>query len=560
MRFIPSRRTVLKTVIAVGIVALFSSGVGYWWIWSYCVATPPAVPENPPIMTAEITISEDGTRHLGDSFLRGADGIMRMKVVGDPYTRGVTIGRLSEEYIEAQEADFLENLSEHVPSKMAQWLLKVFITVRNKDLPKFIDIDHQLEIAGYVNSYEDRFAHIGPIYHRKLNYHAAHDIGHAVIDNPLVGCTSFAAWDDFTADGHLIMGRTFDFDIARSFDLNKIVYYVQPEKGHDFIYVAWPGMIGVVSGINDQKIAVTINAGHSDDTRTIGTPVALVVREVMQHSATLEDAIERIKKSTMFVNESFLIADGKTGTAVVVEKTPTRCEVRNPENSHIIAANHFLMPAFQNDTEHKEYIEQGTSTIRFARTKELLDQSKGHLSPKTAMNILRDRMVPGIDEPVMGNPAAINMLIATHAVVFDVTDGVIWVSASPHQLGKFIPFGFDDFENPAGKRIMDADPLIMDGSYTNFTRSLDLLEEGDELLKKKEYEEAMKKCDEANALNPNNYYTSFLQTRIAIEQKKWTDADGFAKKTQSWHIAYQNEREEMEALIKTIQKNIERSE
>ena len=74
-------------------------------------------------------------------------------------------------------------------------------------------------------------------------------------------------------------------------------------------------MMGVVSGINEARIAVSINAGHSDDATTIGTPVALVARDIMQYDSTLEEAIERIRESKMFVNESFLLADGKTGSA-----------------------------------------------------------------------------------------------------------------------------------------------------------------------------------------------------------------------------------------------------
>ena len=224
---------------------------------------------------------------------------------------------------------------------------------------------------------------------------------------------------DYTADGHLIMGRTFDFDVARSFDTNKVVYYVDPVKGHDFIFVAWPGMIGVVSGINEHKLAVTINAAHSDDSRTIGTPVALVVREIMQYAKTLEEAVDIIQESTTFVNESFLIADGKSGRAVVVEKSPRRCAVREPEGDRIISANHFMTTPYQGDDKHQAYLREGTSLIRYDRVEVLLEEAKGELTPERAVSIVRDRAIPNRDKLVFGNPASINMLLATHAVVLD---------------------------------------------------------------------------------------------------------------------------------------------
>ena len=118
--------------------------------------------------------------------------------------------------------------------------------------------------------------------------------------------------------------RNFDFNAGRCFDENKIVIYFEPDKGLKFISVAWPGMIGVVSGLNEAKIAVTINAANSSDSRKVGTPVSLVLRDVMQHASTIEEAVDIIAKSKVFVSDSYLIADGKTNRAVVLEKTPER--------------------------------------------------------------------------------------------------------------------------------------------------------------------------------------------------------------------------------------------
>ena len=531
---------------------LVAFAIFYWWISAFCIAQPPRLDRPMPIASQNITES-DGYTRIGKSYLRRKDGILRMVVEGDPYTRGFSIGALTKEYIEVQEEEFIAAVREHLPGRTAEWLLKVFITIRNRNLPDYISREHQLELYGYVSAYEDKFARIGPIYHRKLNYHAAHDIGHAIIDNPLVGCTSFAAGGDYTNDRHLIMGRTFDFDVARSFDINKVVYFVKPDTGLEFIYVAWPGMMGVVSGINAARIAVSINAGHSDDDATIGAPVALVARDIMQYDASLDEAIKRIRESKMFVNESFLLADGKTGQAIVVEKSPLRCVVRKAENNKIICANHFLSDTFQNDRKHKDYLKQGTSVVRFRRMEELVESFKGHLTPRDAAAILRDRAVPGRDKPAVGNPAAINMLIATHAVVFDVTDGVMWVSAGPHQLGAFVPFGLENFEAPEGKAIIPPDDLLTSGGYDRYLRSQDRLDNARRLLDDKRYEEAMEECNKAQQLNPTDYQIPALQSRIALNLKRKGDARRFIHRAQELHVAYGHERRELEEMLVEIE-------
>jgi len=547
----PKYSRILRGAASIVAVFLAACGIFFWWVWTFCVAQPPRISPLPPIVRENVVRSGDYLR-IGESFLREKDGILRAKLVGDPYTRGFSIGRLAQPYIESQEVEFVSAIREHVPNAAALWLLKVYVTIRNRHLPEFVSMDDQIELAGYVSAYEDKFAYIGPAFHRKLNYHAAHDIGHALIDNPLVGCTSFAAWGGHTTDGHLIMGRSFDFDVARSFDTNKVVYFIQPEKGLSFIYVAWPGMIGVVSGMNEARIAVTLNAGQSDDVRTIGTPVALVAREVMQNASSLEEAVAIIRDSTMFVSESFLLADGKSGRAIVVEKSPLRCEVRQPEGERIICANHFLSETFQKDKRQLDYLAEGTSTVRFDRMNTLVDSSRGKLSPEVAASILRDRVVPGHEGPVVGNPAAINMLAATHAVVFDVTDGVIWVSAAPHQLGQFVPFGLDDFEDPAGRAIIPADPMLSDGEYERYQQSQAQIDAARSLFKKGQLDTAIDACENARRLNPTDYQIYVLLAKIALKQGKTSAAADYVLQARGLHPAYGHERRELDELMKQI--------
>ncbi|HEX2616697.1 MAG TPA: hypothetical protein VHL57_04090, partial [Flavobacteriales bacterium] len=54
------------------------------------------------------------------------------------------------------------------------------------------------------------------------------------------------------------------------------------------------------------------------------------------------------------------------------------------------------------------------------------------------VRILRDRKGPNGEDIGMGDPAAINQLIAHHAVVFQPEKRLLWVSTWPYQMGAFV--------------------------------------------------------------------------------------------------------------------------
>ena len=67
--------------------------------------------------------------------------------------------------------------------------------------------EYRDEIYGISLSCTHEYDFIGTPYERQLNYHSAHDLGHAMQDYMLVGCSSFACWGENSADSSLIIGR-----------------------------------------------------------------------------------------------------------------------------------------------------------------------------------------------------------------------------------------------------------------------------------------------------------------------------------------------------------------
>lgn len=250
-------------------------------------------------------------------------GLYELYVAGKPLERGVIQGKLSKQLIIEQEVAFTDEIKRMIPSGRYLRFLKYVIGFMNRGLPDNVTDEYKQEIYGVSRAASDDFSWIGDKYERILSYHAAHDIGHALQNMMLVGCTSFGAWGDKTQGGRMLIGRNFDFWVGDKFAENKIVSFVKPDRGYAFASATWGGFIGVVSGMNDQGLTVTVNAAKSSIPFNAATPVSLVAREVLQYAATIDEAIAIAKKRKMFVSESFLVASAIDHKAVVIEKLRT---------------------------------------------------------------------------------------------------------------------------------------------------------------------------------------------------------------------------------------------
>src|SRR5690606_4714551 len=220
-------------------------------------------------------------------FRKSKSGLYEMYVEGAPFERGVINGKLSEELVKKQEDYFSEQINKMIPSTFYLHFLKYFIGWFNRNLPDHVTEEYKKEIYGVSRSASEGYRNIGTKYSRILNYHSAHDIGHALQNMMLVGCTSFGTWGSASQDSTMIIGRNFDFWVGDNFAKNKIVEFVNPSDGYKFMSITWGGFIGVVSGMNEKGLTVTINAAKSSIPSGSATPVSLVAREIIQYAQNI---------------------------------------------------------------------------------------------------------------------------------------------------------------------------------------------------------------------------------------------------------------------------------
>ena len=267
----------------------------------------------------QISETELHAEQVGDSLIICDDswlklnkyGIWELYVQGDPYTMGLKNGRLTKKLVHYQEEAFVEQIGQLVPSRTYLQFLRVFLGWFNRDLLNHIPIEYQLEVAGVSKSASDEFNDIAPPFQRIMSYHGAHDMGHALQSMCLVGCTSLGVWNNYTADSSLLIGRNFDFYAGDRFSENKIIAFMKPVEGHAFMSVTWGGMIGVVSGMNQEGLTITLNAEPTGIPFRSKTPVSILARKILQYASTIDEAFKIAKEYETFVSESFLIGSGK---------------------------------------------------------------------------------------------------------------------------------------------------------------------------------------------------------------------------------------------------------
>ncbi|WP_448699604.1 C45 family autoproteolytic acyltransferase/hydrolase [Mucilaginibacter sp. AW1-3] len=395
-------------------------------------------------------------------FRKSKSGLYELYVEGEPFERGVINGKLTKELVVKQEDYFTEQIAKVIPSKFYRSFLKYFVAWFNRNLDDNVTEEDKEEIYGISQSASDKYKSIGSNYQRILNYHGAHDIGHALQGMALVGCTSFGTWGARSMDSTMIIGRNFDFYVNDDFARDKIVAFYNPAQGHKFMTVTWGGFIGAVSGMNEKGITVTINAAKSVVPTGAATPVSLVAREILQYAQNISEAIAIARKRKMFVSESFLVASAYDKKAVIIEKTPETIDVYNPDTNFIVCTNHFQGKDLVKSKENIEQLENSASLYRYQHLMARLNNNGKNTVQKT-IDILRDTKGLKNADIGMGNEKSINQLIAHHSIVFEPQKLKVWVSTAPWQLGQFVCY---DLNKVFALRGMKKDQEIIDDNYT----------------------------------------------------------------------------------------------
>ena len=493
--------------------------------------------------------------------LKNKQNLWELYSQGNPYQLGLTSGALLEKLYKKQDSIFYQKISSFVPSQRKQKILFHFLKWFNRDIEKNIIPEYQAELYGISHYSDTVFNRYIPAYQRSMYLHAAHDIGHALQDLMLVGCSSLVVWGNKTPDGKLLIGRNLDFYVGDDFAQNKLISFVKPSSGIPFMSVSWAGMIGVVSGMNYEGLTVTINASKSDIPFKAKTPISLLCREILQYASTLEEAVEIAKKRSVFVSENILVASAKDKKAIIIEISPRKIDVfESPNYDNLICTNHFQSDGYLSDKKNIKQIKETHSFYRYQKIQELLQKSN-KISPEYMAEILRN--TEGLNKKSLGygNEKAINQLLAHHGIIFKPEEKLVWVSSSPYQLGEFVCYDLEKIFNSDFQGVISAQTQERNIPKSKFlsTKEYEKYEKFRILEHKIETDLRTNKFIDNQSvmqlenLNPDYWKAYFIIGKVLLQNKD-KRARIYFEKSLSLEIPYSDERQEVEKYLKKSKK------
>lgn len=399
-------------------------------------------------LTDSVVNKNDSIRTLGNNWAKKiGDDIYVCYTEGNPETRGYAYGALLPDLMSYQKRALLRRMEETVEGEWYRKFLCQFVRFYNSGIQEYLTDEQCRELYGLSLADSHDFDDLADPYELQLNLHAAHDIGHAMQDYMLVGCSSFVLNGEKTKDSSLLFGRNFDFYCGDEFAETKVLSICKPDSGYAFASVTWGGMLGVLSGMNEKGLAVCINASKLDIPKSVAMPISMLVRHILIHCKSIDEAYAEAKKMKTFVAENIVVASAFDNDMAIIEKSPEEIELfRSPNKDILLCTNHFQSEKFMHNERNLMNINQTDTKYRIELLAELLGK-KEKFDAEDAMGVLLNPYGKGGENIGFGNEMAINQLIAHHSVVFEPDSFNIYVCTQPKDFNPYVKFNLQDILN-----------------------------------------------------------------------------------------------------------------
>jgi len=180
-------------------------------------------------------------------------------------------------------------------------------------------------------------------------------VGNSLVElRRIGGCSTFVVLPRRSASGELLFGRNFDFPAFGVLDRLSCVLVVRPTGKRAFVSVGYPGLIGVLSGMNDAGLTVaTMDVYESADGAPIfdpsGVPLALTYRRILEECATVAEAEQLLRSTKITTFMNLAVADRER--AAVFELTPATVGMRPPQDELLACTNHFQLDGLRTDPQ-----------------------------------------------------------------------------------------------------------------------------------------------------------------------------------------------------------------
>ncbi len=159
-------------------------------------------------------------------------------------------------------------------------------------------------------------------------------------------CSALAVDNHGTPPSAYVMGRNLDYPVFTDYMSHfQTLFLLAPHQGQRLASLAWPGYVGVCTGINAAGVALAQLSAMSLDRTLKGTPAALRFRQALEDGDTVAAVAARVLAAPGTIGNNLMLCGPQE--ALVVELSARHGAVRRPHRGLLTATNHYQSPAMQ---------------------------------------------------------------------------------------------------------------------------------------------------------------------------------------------------------------------
>ena len=132
-------------------------------------------------------------------------------------------------------------------------------------------------------------------------------------------CTSFAILPPLTRENACIVGRNFDYYDNGVGDYASVIAHYRPAGKTGFVTITWAGIINGWTLLSEKGIVVSNNTTFDARSHSLeGMSTCFLMRHVVENAATVDEAVELIRKTPRSCSTAMLVAGGNPPIDLVV--------------------------------------------------------------------------------------------------------------------------------------------------------------------------------------------------------------------------------------------------
>jgi hypothetical protein len=252
--------------------------------------------------------------------------------------------------------------------------------------------------------------------------------------NNLASCSALAVGEGRTAQGLFLAGRNLDYPVFLDVLVDlKTLFLITPDQGVPLVSLAWPGYVGVLTGMNRAGVALAQLTAMCQDTTLKGLPAGLRHRLALEQETTVRDVAARILEPPRTIGNNLLLCGPRE--ALVLEVSAHRHGVRRPSGGVITATNHFQSDAMEPVKGEFRRIPPGAVLAPYYFTEAYSRDRNTRLQELAANRSLG----PGDLQAILGDPGIANPG-TVNSTVFAPAELTLWVApkqSPPVSQGQF---------------------------------------------------------------------------------------------------------------------------